>query len=362
MYTFTEEPTRAAGNTTNIDELRNVLESQVREAWATAELWKQKFIANSQTLTQSQSIISKPATSSNYDDRELSSLRNQVASLTQEVKRLESDKQRLQYESSNRGSSNNSAAWEAQLRDAKADAERRVESTRTAYENQLQDLRRELTEANRKMSELQSKLTQAQYQSQSQAATVKPFAAQPYQSQAQTTTSSVKPTSPPYQSQTQAPTITSPIKNTTSQLYSSVTTNVNAGNGATYNSNFNSSGYSSNVPVNGSTAGRINNSYTGGYGSGFNTASFTENQYKTSTPYTATNARVESKSISEGFGKAPLTSSLAFANKGDLGNSGGNTFDNSVRALGSSNYESSLGSDYQFKTKGSVTPLSSRKI
>lgn len=78
---------KVVGDSSSIEELRSVLESQKREAWATAELWKQKFLANSQSSSLS---TSKPATAVGgaFDDRELTSLRSQVNTLNQEVRRL----------------------------------------------------------------------------------------------------------------------------------------------------------------------------------------------------------------------------------------------------------------------------------
>lgn len=164
MYTYAEEPIRVVGDSPSTEELRSVLESQVREAWATAELWKQRFLDKSQTPS-----ATKPSTATLLEDREVTALRSQVASLTQEVKRLESDKQRQQFEVSK---GNNTAVLESQLRDARADASRQVESTKAVYEVQLNDLRRQVTdytrsisEYERKVADLKSRLTEASIKS-----------------------------------------------------------------------------------------------------------------------------------------------------------------------------------------------------
>jgi hypothetical protein len=81
LLRYEEEPMRVVGASASTEEVRNVLESQLREAWVTAEHWKQKFLSGSQGPSDAKTVVVS-------DDRELASLRSQVSSLKLEVKRL----------------------------------------------------------------------------------------------------------------------------------------------------------------------------------------------------------------------------------------------------------------------------------
>lgn len=319
MYRYEEEPVRVVGErgAVEVQEVRNLLESQVREAWATAELWKQKFLGKGQEST----VVTK--TTPVYDDRELTSLRNQVATLSQQVRTLESEKQRIQLESTSKFSS--STLLESQLREAKAEVDR----TKLSYESQLNDLRRQITDYTKKLSdsekkvaELQTKLTEAQ------ATTVinsKPTTASSYGTTFTTTGLASSPggLGSSYGS----------AGGLTQQSGSSVlgTGNYSSGNSYNLGGSYNSSitgGVSSASGISGTSAVSS---------SGYNATKFTENLYTPSASRTL-GSSFDGKFGSTGsasLSKAPLASSMAFGNISNTSTSC-NSFVNPARVLTSS--------------------------
>lgn len=115
----------------------------------------------------------------------------------------------------------------------------------------------------------------------------------------------------------------------------------------------------------GGFASSFTQSYTQGFSQGYNASTFTskvtENLY---TPQARPSPDGKAVVKPESLSKAPLSSSLTFANKAETTSSGGTMPYNSARVLGTNGdaSSSSFSTTYQIRTKGSLTPLSSKKI
>lgn len=142
MYTYAEEPTRVAGDRPNNNEHISILESKLREATASVELWRSRFV---EAEKKGSSKIT--TTSSGYSDdqqRTINNLRSENERLNQEVRRLQSVQPQQQDNSRLYG-------LEQELKQARADSER----ARNTYESQLYGLKQQLQTYEKKITDFE---------------------------------------------------------------------------------------------------------------------------------------------------------------------------------------------------------------